>query len=74
MLALRELRKETTGAALYERWKNRMALSGKLRESYKFTDAEKLERRQQALLRLIKTKYRRRIMGPTLPSAYRRIK
>lgn len=31
-----------------------MALSGKLRESYKFTDAEKLERRQQALLRLIK--------------------
>ncbi|VEB60017.1 type III secretion system protein SsaL [Salmonella enterica subsp. enterica] len=31
-----------------------MALSGKLRESNKFTDAEKLERRQQALLRLIK--------------------
>lgn len=37
------------------RWKEiGMALSGKLRESYKFTDAEKLERRQQALLRLIK--------------------
>ncbi|EDV3839550.1 SepL/TyeA/HrpJ family type III secretion system gatekeeper, partial [Salmonella enterica subsp. diarizonae] len=29
-------------------------LSGKLREKYKFIDAEKLERRQQALLRLIK--------------------
>lgn len=43
------------GAALYETMEEiGMALSGKLRESYKFTDAEKLERRQQALLRLIK--------------------
>ncbi|EDG1079178.1 SPI-2 type III secretion system apparatus protein SsaL, partial [Salmonella enterica subsp. enterica serovar Schwarzengrund] len=54
MLALQELQ-ETTGAALYETMEEiGMALSGKLRESYKFTDAEKLERRQQALLRLIK--------------------
>lgn len=58
MLALQELQ-ETTGAALYETMEEiGMALSGKLRESYKFTDAEKLERRQQALLRLI-NKYRR---------------
>ncbi|SUH37709.1 type III secretion system protein SsaL [Salmonella enterica subsp. enterica] len=48
MLALQELQ-ETTGAALYETMEEiGMALSGKLRESYKFTDAEKLERRQQA--------------------------
>ncbi|MDI8954413.1 NAD(P)-binding domain-containing protein, partial [Salmonella enterica subsp. enterica serovar Anatum] len=41
--------------ALYETMEEiGMALSGKLRESNKFTDAEKLERRQQALLRLIK--------------------
>lgn len=54
MLALQELQ-ETTGAALYETMEEiGMALSGKLRESNKFTDAEKLERRQQALLRLIK--------------------
>ncbi len=54
MLALHELQ-ETAGAALYETMEEiGMALSGKLRESNKFTDAEKLERRQQALLRLIK--------------------
>ncbi|ENY3054671.1 SepL/TyeA/HrpJ family type III secretion system gatekeeper, partial [Salmonella enterica] len=43
MLALQELQ-ETTGAALYETMEEiGMALSGKLRESNKFTDAEKLE-------------------------------
>ncbi len=54
MLALQELQ-ETTGVALYETMEEiGMALSGKLREKYNFIDAEKLERRQQALLRLIK--------------------
>ncbi|SUG47951.1 type III secretion system protein SsaL [Salmonella enterica subsp. arizonae] len=54
MLALQELQ-ETTGTALYETMEEiGMALSGKLREKYKLIDAEKLERRQQALLRLLK--------------------
>ncbi|ECG8588919.1 SepL/TyeA/HrpJ family type III secretion system protein [Salmonella enterica subsp. salamae] len=53
-LALKELQ-ETTGSALYETMEEiGMALSGKLRDQYKPIDAEKLQRRQQALLRLIK--------------------
>lgn len=50
-LALQELQ-ETMGGALYETMEDiGIALSGKLREKYKLMDAEKLERRQQALLR-----------------------